>query len=62
MYSIKYTKTQHGVTAFKVDGIVKMKKIDYLKNGTIKDYIFRSFHFLAELTFKKTYSGTDAFF
>ena len=34
MYSIKYTKTQHGVTTFKVDGIVKMKKIDYLKNGT----------------------------
>ena len=34
MYSIKYTNTQHDVTAFKVDGIVKMKKIDYLKNGT----------------------------
>ena len=30
MYSIKYTNTQHDVTAFKV----KMKKIDYLKNGT----------------------------
>ena len=34
MYSIKYTNTHHDVKAFKVDGIVKMKKIDCLKNGT----------------------------
>ena len=34
MYSTKCTNTHHDVAAFKVDGMVKMKKMDYLKNGT----------------------------
>ena len=65
MFSTSFANTHHGVTTFEADGMVQNtnNSISREENITfilikvilelgIKDYIFRSYHFLVEVTFK----------